>query len=103
MERGQPVNSWPFIQEVVVSTHKQLLKGRVTVKINRCIVAVATAALVTFGAGMAAATDLAPSAAPKGTHKAGGHKHPVPVKAPYVYTPPACTLLTCLTPVNTGP
>ena len=68
--------------------------------INRSIVAVATAALVLFGAGMAAAAELAPPAAPK-AHKA--HKHPLPVKAPYVYTPPPCTLLTCLTPVNTGP
>jgi hypothetical protein len=74
------------------------------VKINRSIVAVVTAALVTLGAGMAAAAELAPVAAPKGTHKApSGHKHPVLVKAPYVYIPPACTLLTCLTPVNTGP
>jgi hypothetical protein len=72
------------------------------VKINRCAVAVA-AALVTFGAGVAAATDLAQPAAPKATHKGPSGKHPVLVKAPYVYTPPPCTLLTCLTPVNTGP
>jgi hypothetical protein len=70
------------------------------VKINRRIVAVAIATLVTFGAGVA----VAEPAAPKVTHKGpSGYKHPALVKAPYVYTPPPCTLLTCLTPVNTGP
>jgi hypothetical protein len=74
------------------------------VKINRRIVAVASAALLALGAGVAAAQQ---PPAPKGAygHKGpSGHKHSRPVvKSPYLDVRPACTLLTCLTPVNTGP
>jgi hypothetical protein len=75
------------------------------VKINR-IVAVATATFVTLGAGVAAAEQPLQPPAPKGAYGHKGpsaRKHPVSVKAPYLYVRPACTLLTCLTPVNTGP
>jgi hypothetical protein len=76
------------------------------VKIDRRIVAVATATLVMLGAGVAAAEQPLQPPAPKGAygHKGpSGHKHSQSVKAPYLYVRPACTLLTCLTPVNTGP
>lgn len=76
-------------------------------KINRRIVAVASAALLALGAGVAAAQQPLQPPAPKGAygHKGpSGHKHSRPVvKSPYLDVRPACTLLTCLTPVNTGP
>jgi hypothetical protein len=75
------------------------------VKTNRRLVAVAAAALVTLGAGVAAAQPVQPSPPKRAyAHKGpNSYKHLRSVKAPYVDTRPGCTLLTCLTPVNTGP